>query len=457
MVTLKEALKLPVEELKELKKDLNRRAKEYAQLGGYVEQFLGQDLTDYGDGVPIAIKDNINVKGWEITCGSEILQGYISPYNATVIEKMVQKGLTPFGRTNMDQFAMGSSTETSYYGKTLNPFDSERVPGGSSGGSGAVVGAGLAIGALGSDTGGSIRQPAAFCGVVGMKPTYGRVSRYGLVAFSSSLDQIGPITQNVEDCAILYSIIAGPDSHDSTSVNLPVGEIQLKTDQKLKIGVIENYLEEGDPAISKPIWELVKALQKAGHTIKPVRLINSQIDVATYYIIATAEASSNLARFDGMRYGKRVEGKNLKETYRQTRKLFGDEVKRRILLGTFVLSAGYYDAYYLQAQRVRHLIKREFKTLFQEVDLLLGPVTPTLPFKFGEKKSPLEMYLSDIYTIGANLAGLPAISVPIVKPAKLVKLGKKSDQLPVGVQLIGDHFKENTLFQGAYLIEQIVK
>jgi aspartyl-tRNA(Asn)/glutamyl-tRNA(Gln) amidotransferase subunit A len=431
--------------LRELKKELNRKAREERELGGYIEQFLNCDLSDGGDGVPIAIKDNINVKGWEITCSSEILQGYIAPYDATVIEKMREKGLTPYGRTNMDQFAMGSSTETSYYGPTLNPLDRERVPGGSSGGSAAVVGAGLAIAALGSDTGGSIRQPAAFCGVVGMKPTYGRVSRYGLVAFSSSLDQIGPITQNVEDAALLYSIIAGPDHKDSTCVDLPVEPIELKTDRKFTVGVVENYLEEAAPEISKPIWEMVRELEKRGHTIKPVKLINSQIDVATYYIIATAEASSNLARFDGMRYGKRVEGKNLRETYKLTRALFGEEVKRRILLGTFVLSSGYYDAYYLRAQRVRHLIKQEFKNLFKEMDLLLGPVTPTLPFKFGEKKSPLEMYLNDIYTIGANLAGLPAISVPIAK----------SGHLSVSLQLIADHFQEPTLFQGAYLVEQL--
>ena len=448
MITLKEALKLSKEELKDLKAEINKKAKENKELGGYVEQFLGKDLSDMGEGVPIAIKDNINVKGWEVTCSSKILQGYVSPYNATVIDKMLEAGLSPFGRCNMDEFAMGSSTETSYYGKTLNPHDANRVPGGSSGGSAAVVGAGLAIAALGSDTGGSIRQPAAFCGVVGMKPTYGRVSRLGLVAFSSSLDQIGPITQNVEDAAILYNILAGHDPKDSTSAPVENKKIEINENRKLKIAVIDNYIDEADEDIKKRLNDIIAELEKEGHTIIHKTLMNSKYDVATYYVVATAEASSNLARFDGMRYGNRIEGKDLKETYKLTRAQFGDEVKRRIMLGTFVLSSGYYDAYYLKAQKVRHLIKNEFDKLFAEADLVLTPVTPSTAFEFGSKKDPLEMYLSDIYTISVNLAGVPAISLPV---------GKDKNNMPIGLQLIAKHFDEQTLFDGAKIVENLVK
>ncbi len=448
MITLKEALKLSKEEIKELKKDINKKAKEQKELGGYIEQFLGSDLSELGDGVPVAIKDNINVKGWEITCASKILRGYKAPYNATVIEKMLENGLSAFGRCNMDEFAMGSSTETSQYGKTLNPHNPKRVPGGSSGGSAAVVGAGLAIAALGSDTGGSIRQPAAFCGVVGMKPTYGRVSRYGLTAFSSSLDQIGPITQNVEDAAILYNIIAGYDKKDSTSAPVEFKPVRINENRKLKIVVVDNYIDEASEEIKNAINDVIKALEKEGHTIIHKNLMNSKIDVATYYVVATAEASSNLARFDGMRYGNRVEGRDLKETYKLTRALFGEEVKRRIMLGTFVLSSGYYDAYYLKAQKVRHLIKEEFDKLLSDADVILTPVTPTTAFEFGSKKDPLEMYLSDIYTIGVNLAGLPAISLPIAKD---------SNNLPIGLQLITRHFDEQTLFDTAKVVENLVK
>ena len=448
MITLKEALTLSNEELKEIKKEINKKAKEQKELGGYIEQFLDTELSEKGEGVPVAIKDNINVKDWEITCSSKILRGYVSPYNATVIDKMLENGLSPFGRCNMDEFAMGSSTETSQYGKTLNPHNPNCVPGGSSGGSAAVVGAGLAIAALGSDTGGSIRQPAAFCGVVGMKPTYGRVSRLGLVAFSSSLDQIGPITQNVEDAAILYNIIAGYDKKDSTSAPVENEKIVFDEKRKLKIAVIDNYIDEADEDIKKAINDVIKELEKEGHTIIHKNLMNSKIDVATYYIVATAEASSNLARFDGMRYGNRIEGKDLKETYKLTRAQFGEEVKRRIMLGTFVLSSGYYDAYYIKAQKVRHLIKNEFDKLFAEADLVLTPVTPTTAFEFGSKKDPLEMYLSDIYTIGVNLAGVPAISLPI---------GKDKKGLPIGMQLIAKHFDEQTLFNGAKIVENIVK
>ena len=448
MITLKEALTLSNEELKEIKKEINKKAKEKKELGGYIEQFLDTELSEKGEGVPIAVKDNINVKDWEITCSSKILRGYVSPYNATVIDKMLNAGLSPFGRCNMDEFAMGSSTETSQYGKTLNPHNPNCVPGGSSGGSAAVVGAGLAIAALGSDTGGSIRQPAAFCGVVGMKPTYGRVSRLGLVAFSSSLDQIGPITQNVEDAAILYNIIAGYDKKDSTSAPVENEKIVFDENKKLKIAVIDNYIDEADEDIKSAINDVIKELEKEGHTIIHKNLMNSKIDVATYYIVATAEASSNLARFDGMRYGNRIEGKDLKETYKLTRAQFGEEVKRRIMLGTFVLSSGYYDAYYIKAQKVRHLIKNEFDKLFADADLVLTPVTPSTAFEFGSKKEPLEMYLSDIYTIGVNLAGVPAISLPI---------GKDKKGLPIGMQFIAKHFDEQTLFNGAKIVENIVK
>ncbi|WP_024786873.1 MULTISPECIES: Asp-tRNA(Asn)/Glu-tRNA(Gln) amidotransferase subunit GatA [unclassified Lebetimonas] len=448
MITLKEALTLPKEEIKEIKKDIRKKAKEKKELGGYIEQFLGTDLNELGDGIPVAIKDNINVKGWEITCASKILKGYVAPYNATVIEKMLNNGLSPFGKTNMDEFAMGSSTETSTYGKTLNPNNPNRVPGGSSGGSAAVVGANLAIAALGSDTGGSIRQPAAFCGVVGMKPTYGRVSRYGLTAFSSSLDQIGPITQNVEDAAILYNIIAGYDRNDSTSAPVENKKIEFNENRKLKIAVIDNYIDEASEEIKKAIFDVINTLEKEGHTIIHKSLMNSKIDVATYYVVATAEASSNLARFDGMRYGNRIEGKDLKQTYKLTRAQFGEEVKRRIMLGTFVLSSGYYDAYYLKAQKVRHIIKNEYDKLFSEADLVLIPVTPTTAFEFNSKKDPLDMYLSDIYTISVNLAGVPAISQPIAKD---------KDNMPIGMQLIAKHFDEQTLFDGAKIVENIVK
>ena len=446
MITLKEALKLNEEELKEIKKDINNKAKE-SNIGAYIEQFTNTDLSESGEGVPIAIKDNINVKDWEITCSSKILRGYISPYNATVIENLKANGLSPFGRTNMDEFAMGSTTATSQYGKTLNPIDNTKVPGGSSGGSAAAVSAGLAIAALGSDTGGSIRQPAAFCGVVGMKPTYGRVSRFGLAAYSSSLDQIGPITQNVEDAKILYNIISGYDKNDSTSANIDYTPIEFDENRKLKIAVIDNYIDEASEEVKKAILDSIDALEKAGHTIIHKELMNNKIDIATYYIVATAEASSNLSRYDGMRYGNRIEGKDLKETYELTRAQFGEEVKRRIMLGTFVLSSGYYDAYYLKAQKVRHLIKEEYDKILQEADLIIMPVAPTTAFEFGANKTPLEMYLEDIYTVSINLSGNPAISLPIAKD---------KNNLPIALQMVGKHFDEQSVFDGAKILENIV-
>jgi aspartyl-tRNA(Asn)/glutamyl-tRNA(Gln) amidotransferase subunit A len=448
MITLKEALKLDKSDLADLKKDINAKAKEKKEIGAYIEQFTDTDLSESGEGVPIAIKDNISVKDWELTCSSKILKGYIAPYNATAIENLLKAGLSPFGRTNMDEFAMGSTTATSQYGKTLNPLDTTKVPGGSSGGSAAAVAAGLAVAALGSDTGGSIRQPAAFCGVVGMKPTYGRVSRYGLAAYSSSLDQIGPIAQNVEDAKILYNIIAGYDKKDSTSANIDYRPIEFNSDRKLKIAIIDNYINEANPEIRDSILATIKELENAGHTIIHKELMNNKIDIATYYIVATAEASSNLSRYDGMRYGNRIEGKDLKETYELTRAQFGEEVKRRIMLGTFVLSSGYYDAYYLKAQKVRHKIKEEYDKILAESDLILMPVTPTTAFEFGANKDPLDMYLEDIYTVSVNLAGNPAISVPIAKD---------SNNLPISLQLIGKHFDEQSVFDGGKVVEDIVK
>lgn len=448
MITLKEALTLSKEEISSFTDNLKTKIKENKELGAYVEQLSDSELSIYGAGVPIAIKDNINVKDWNITCCSNILKGYTSPYNATVIEKLTASGLMPFGKTNMDEFAMGSSTESSCYGKTLNPVDNSKVPGGSSGGSAAAVASGLAICALGTDTGGSIRQPAAYCGCVGMKPTYGRVSRFGITAYSSSLDQVGPITQNVEDAAILYDIISGHDPKDSTSANVEYTPVSpnLNSDRKLTIAVIDNFIEEASDEIKKAMDKAIKALESAGHKIVHKTMMDTKNILSSYYIVATAEASANLARFDGIRYGNRAEAEGLKQTYIDTKSNgFGQEVQKRILLGTFVLSSGYYDAYYIKAQKVRHLIKDEFNKIFEDSDLILNPVAPTTAPKFGAFKSSLEMYLSDIYTISVNLAGLPAISLPV---------SKDSEGMPIGLQLIGKSFDEQTLFDGALSLEK---
>lgn len=448
MITLKEALGLPAEAIAEIREDLKRAIEAKKELGAYIEQLTCKPMSEYGSGIPIAIKDNIQVNGWEVTSGSNILQGYVAPYNATVIDNMLRHGLSPFGRTNMDEFAMGSSTESSFYGKTLNPHNPKCVPGGSSGGSAAAVAGGIAIAALGSDTGGSIRQPAAFCGCVGLKPTYGKVSRYGLGAYSSSLDQIGPVTQNVEDAAILYDIIAGHEPKDSTSATMAHQSVadKLNADRKMTIAVIENYLNEASPEVRERMMDGIRALEKAGHTIIYRNFINNKYDIAAYYVIATAEASANLSRYDGVRYGNRGSNENLKEMFIQSRSLgFGEEVKRRILLGTFVLSSGYYDAYYIKAQKARHFIKAQYEAIFKEADLIFMPVTPTTAFEFGSKADPLEMYLSDIYTISLNLAGLPGISVP---------LGKDSKGLPVGGQLIGQAYGEQALLDGALSLER---
>ena len=444
-MTLKEALALPEPEKAALKEELKKGIETQKDLNAYVA------LDEAGEGVPLLVKDNIQVKGWNVTCASKILQGYVAPYDATVIEKIKAAGLAPFGRANMDEFAMGSSTESSFYGKTLNPHDSERVPGGSSGGSAAAVGAGVAIAALGSDTGGSIRQPAAFCGIVGMKPTYGRVSRWGLAAYSSSLDQIGPMTQTVEDAAILYDIISGHDPHDSTSADIEYAPVSPNLDgtRKLTIAVVDNYIKDASVEVQAAYEKAIKALRAEGHRIVHKQMMGAKYDIAAYYIVATAEASANLSRYDGVRYGHRAkEVENLREMYLKTRSEgFGDEVKRRILLGSFVLSSGYYDAYYLKAQKVRHLIKDEYEKVFEEADLILSPVAPTPAFKFGEMADPLQMYLSDVYTVGVNLAGLPAISLPI---------HKTDEGLPVGLQLIGRHFDEQTVFDGAFGLEKAI-
>jgi len=445
MITLKEALKLSSDELQTLKDELRQKIEQQSDLNAYI------DVKSVGDGVPIAIKDNIQVKEWSVTSASKILQGYIAPYNATVIDKLLDAGLSPFGRTNMDEFAMGSTTESSCYGKTLNPRNKSCVPGGSSGGSAAAVAAGLAIAALGSDTGGSIRQPAAFCGIVGMKPTYGRVSRYGLGAYASSLDQIGPMTQNVEDAAILYDIISGHDPKDSTSVDRDSDSVadRLDASRKLTIAVLPKYIENASDAIKKAYAKTIEALKAAGHSIVEKELMDPKYDISAYYITATAEATTNLARYDGIRYGNRVEGSNLQETYINTRSEgFGDEVKRRIMLGNFVLSSGYYDAYYVKAQKVRHLIKDEYDALFKEVDLILSPIAPSTAYEFGALEDPMQMYLSDIYSISVNLAGLPALSLPV---------DIADNDLPVGLQLIGAAFDEQSVFDGALSLEKQLK
>ncbi|MCE7300360.1 Asp-tRNA(Asn)/Glu-tRNA(Gln) amidotransferase subunit GatA [Campylobacter coli] len=452
MITLKEALKYSKEELENLKKELNDKAKKENKIGAYIEQFLGKDLSDGGEGIPIAIKDNISVKDWELTCASKILQGYVAPYDATAIKNLRSKGFSPYGRTNMDEFAMGSSSATSFYGKTLNPLNFARVPGGSSGGSAAAVAGGLALASLGSDTGGSVRQPAAFCGCVGFKPSYGRVSRYGLASYSSSLDQIGVLTQNVEDAAILYDAIAGYDKMDSTSAKVDFTPIapNLNAEKKLRIAVIENYVNEASAEVKAALLKSIEMLKVNGHEIVYKNMLDSKFDIAAYYIIATAEASANLSRYDGVRYGKRSQNtENLKDMYINTRSEgFGEEVKRRILLGTFVLSSGYYDAYYIKAQKARAFIKAKYEEILQDCDLIFMPVTPTTAFKFDTQKSPMQTYLEDVYTISVNLAGLGGISVPV---------GEDKEGLNISAQLICKAYDEQTLLDGALSLEKIIK
>lgn len=410
------------------------------------------------DGVPvaIAIKDNMCIRDVETTCSSRILKGFKPPYNATVVEKILEWGGIILGQANMDEFAFGSSCETSCYGPTFNPWDLKRVPGGSSGGSAACVAADEVVWSLGSDTGGSIRQPAAFCGIVGLKPTYGRVSRYGLIAFASSLDQIGPLTKDVRDCAMLMNIISGYDHRDSTSVNVPVPDYTaslVKDVKGLRIGIPKECFIEGlNAEVERSVRAAIDVLKKQGATVVDISLPHTKYAVATYYILATAEASSNLARFDGVRHGLRAMPSSLRKApivdmFEETRSQgFGAEAKRRIMLGTYSLSSGYYDAYYLKGQKVRTLIKNDFDEAFKNVDVILTPTAPTTAFKVGEKVSdPLSMYLSDIYTIPANLAGIPAMSIPC---------GFDSLGLPIGLQLMAKPFAEEALLRAAYTYEQ---
>ncbi len=401
-------------------------------------------------GIPLAVKDNILVKDINCTASSKILQDYIAPYDATIIKKLRNQGAVILGKTNMDEFAMGSSTEASAFKVTRNPRDLNRVPGGSSGGSAAAVAAEECCYALGSDTGGSIRQPSSFCGVVGLKPTYGAISRYGLIAFASSLDQIGPITKTVKDAEIVFKTIKGKDELDSTSVEIPAIGRSTKTLKDLVIGVPKEYFVKGiDPEVERVIKNTLKKIEKEGIKIKEISLPHTKYALACYYIIALSEASANLARYDGIKYGlSEQKSKDLLDIYLQSRgEGFGQEVKRRIMLGTYTLSAGYYEAYYLKAQRVRNLIKSDFEKAFKTVDLIFTPVSPFVAFKLGEKiKDPLSMYLVDIYTVSVNLAGLPALSLPCGNVGKL----------PVGLQIIGKPFEENKVFETGSFIEKVI-
>ncbi len=403
-------------------------------------------------GVPIAQKDIFCTQGVRTSCGSKMLDKFISPYNATVVERFNQAGAVMLGKLNMDEFAMGSSNETSYYGPVKNPWDLGTVPGGSSGGSASAVAARLAPGATGTDTGGSIRQPAAFCGITGIKPTYGRVSRWGMIAFASSLDQGGPMARSAEDCALMLQTMAGFDEKDSTSVERPVPDYQASLNDSLeglRIGLPKEFFGEGlDADIARLIDEAVAEYRKLGAEIKEVSLPNMSLSAPAYYVVAPAECSSNLARFDGVRYGHRCEKPvDLKDLYTRSRgEGFGAEVQRRILIGTYVLSAGYYDAYYLKAQKIRRLISEDFQQAFQEVDVIVGPTAPSVAFRFGEKSAdPIAMYLSDIYTIAVNLAGLPGMSIPV----------GFSQNLPVGMQIIGDYFSESRLLNVAYRYQRV--
>ncbi len=402
-------------------------------------------------GIPIAQKDIFCTNGIKTSCGSKMLDNFIAPYDATVIEKMNAAGIVNIGKTNMDEFAMGSSNETSFYGPVKNPWDKDYVPGGSSGGSASAVAARLSPAATGTDTGGSIRQPASLCGITGLKPTYGRVSRYGMVAFASSLDQGGPMTQTAEDAALMMNVIAGFDQRDSTSAEVPVDDYTAKLNDSidgLKIGLPKEYFDEGlDSNIAKLIEDGIKELEKLGAVCKDIELPNTQLSIPAYYVVAPAECSSNLSRFDGVRYGYRCDNpEDLSDLYCRSRgEGFGKEVKRRIMIGAYVLSAGYYDAYYLKAQQVRHLIRDDFQNAFKEVDIIAGPTATGTAFKLNEKiNDPVSMYLSDIYTVSVNLAGLPAMSVP----------AGFSNKLPVGMQLIGNYFEESKLLNIAHRYQQ---
>jgi aspartyl-tRNA(Asn)/glutamyl-tRNA(Gln) amidotransferase subunit A len=404
-------------------------------------------------GIPIAIKDIIHVRGVPTTCGSRILEGFVPPFSATVVQRLTAAGAVLLGKTNTDEFAMGSSTENSAFGTTRNPWNLERVPGGSSGGSAAAVTARMAFGALGSDTGGSVRQPASFCGIVGVKPTYGRVSRYGLVAFASSLDQIGPLARTVTDAAILLNVIAGHDPRDSTSLDAPVPDYRAELQgvdglNRLRVGVPKEYFIAGmQPEVESAVRDAVDTLAQLGAEVVEISLPHTEYALPVYYLIAPAEASANLARYDGMRYGKRVPDRDLWDTYEQTRgRNFGPEVTRRIMLGTFALSTGYYDAYYLKAQKARTLIKQDYDAAFEQVDVIAAPTTPGTAFKIGEKvDDPLEMYLEDVFTLSMNLAGICGLSLPC---------GFDVSGLPIGLQLMGPAFGEPTILRVAHAYEQ---
>ncbi|MEW8048421.1 MAG: Asp-tRNA(Asn)/Glu-tRNA(Gln) amidotransferase subunit GatA, partial [Candidatus Thiodiazotropha sp.] len=401
-------------------------------------------------GIPLVQKDIFCTKGVKTSCGSRMLDGFISPYDATVVERLKQAGTVTLGKANMDEFAMGSSNETSYYGPVRNPWDRDRVPGGSSGGSAAAVAARLAVAGTGTDTGGSIRQPAALCGITGLKPTYGRVSRFGMIAFASSLDQAGPMTRSAEDAAIVLQAMAGFDSRDSTCADQPVPDYSATLNDSLrglKIGLPREYFDAGlDSAVAASIDGAIGLYKQLGAEVVDISLPNTALAVPTYYVVAPAECSSNLSRFDGVRFGYRCEDpKDLEDLYKRSRgEGFGAEVKRRILIGTYALSAGYYDAYYLKAQKTRHLISDDFKRAFETVDVIMGPTTPTTAFALGEKTDdPVTMYLNDIYTIATNLAGLPGISIP-VRPVS---------GLPVGLQIIGNYFTEGKLLNVAHRLQ----
>ncbi len=402
------------------------------------------------DGAPIALKDVMCTAGVRTTCGSKMLERFVPPYDATTVEKLREAGAVILGKTNMDEFAMGSSTEHSAFHPTRNPWDLARVPGGSSGGSAAAVAGGLAAGSYGSDTGGSIRQPAAFCGVVGMKPTYGRVSRYGLIALASSLDQIGPFAQDVRDTALLLGAVAGYDQRDSTSIQAPVPDYAAELSKDvagLTLGLPDEYFIDGmDPDVERAVRQAIEVLKGLGARIERVSLPTTKHSLAAYYVILPAEASSNLARYDGVKYGLRVAGRDLIEMQSRTRAAgFGAEVKRRIMLGTYALSAGYYDAYYGKAQSVRTLVRREFAAAFARVDLIVAPTTPNVAFKHGEKEDPLSMYLNDVFTIPGNLSGIPGVSVPC---------GFNASGLPIGLQLLGRPLDEARVLRAAYAYEQ---
>ena len=459
-ITIKEITKAYVDRINEKEKDVQ------AFLTTLTDEAMKQaeeiqnkkeagEITGDLAGIPIGIKDNICIKGVKTTCASKMLENFVAPYNATVIEKISQENIISLGKLNMDEFAMGSSTEHSYFKNTKNPWDLKKVPGGSSGGSAAAVAANLVPWALGSDTGGSIRQPASFCGVVGLKPTYGLVSRYGLVAFASSLDQIGPITKDVKDAAMLLNIIAGHDEKDTTSSQRPKVDYTkaLKNNVKgLKIGLPKEFFGEGiNEEVKESLQKAIETYKELGAEIEEFSLDISKFSLAAYYIIACAEASSNLGRFDGIRYTYRTpEFKNLKEIYKKSRSEgFGAEVKRRIILGTYVLSSGYYDAYYKKGQQVRTLVMNEFNKAFEKYDVILTPTSPTVAFDIGSKSNnPLEMYLADICTVSVNVAGLPGISIPC---------GVDKAGMPIGMQLIGNKFCEETILNAAYTFEQAIQ